>query len=187
MTSSLSGYRGPSKGIRGGGQGDRVPSGYRMGQIQQFTPAQTQLFSQNLGMVSPDSYLGRLAGGDQSMFDEMEAPAFRQFNELQGNIASRFSGMGMGGRRSSGFQNTMTSAASNFAQDLAAQRQNLQRQAITDLMSMSGQLLQQRPQERFLAQKRPKKRSFLEEFGLAAAPGFGQALGSGITGGFGGM
>ena len=115
-----------------GKMGNIKPKGYSFGQIQQFDPQQQQLYSQLFSHLGPESYLSRLAGGDQSQFAEMEEPALRQFNELQGGLASRFSGMGMGARKSSGFQNTSTAAASNFAQDLQSRRQELQRQAISD-------------------------------------------------------
>jgi len=155
---------------------DKVPSGYKAGAIQQFTPEQLQLFQQMFSHVGPDSYLSKLAGGDQSFFGEIEAPALRQFNELQGGLASRFSGMGsFGGRNSSGFQNTATAASSNFAQELQAQRQGLQRQAIQDLMGLSGDLLGQRPYQRTLTQKPQKESS-----------GFGGILGAGL-GGIGGF
>src|SRR5258705_9357563 len=133
MTSSMSGYSGMG-GARGGGQGDSIPKGFRKGQLQQFSPEQMQLFQQMFGHLGPDSFLSKLAGGEEGSFDEMEAPAMRQFSELLGGLGSRFSGMGdLGSRKSSGFQNAGTSAASNFAQELQGNRQNLQRQAINDL------------------------------------------------------
>ena len=142
---------------RGGTHGDIIPSGYEKGRLQQYTPEQMQLFQKSFGKVGPDSYLSRLAGGDEELFNEMEAPAMRQFSELQGGLASRFSGQGSGARRSSGFQNTSSAAASNFAQQLQAQRQGLQRQAIGDLHSMSQDLLGNRPYENFLQQKQQKQ------------------------------
>ena len=154
---------------------EKIPSGYKKGSLQQFTPEQMNLFQQMFGQVGPESYLSKLAGGDQSTFGEIEAPAMRQFSGMQGNIASRFSGMGgLGARRSSGFQNTMNSAASNFAQDLQSQRQGLQRQAIMDLMGISNSLLGQRPQENFLVQKQQRQ------------SGLGGAIGAGV-GGLGGF
>ena len=155
---------------------ERIPKGYQKGSINQFTPEQMQLFQQMFGSVSPDSFTSRLAMGDQEAFNQAEAPALRQFNELQGNIASRFSGMGAGARRSSGFQNTINSAASNFAQDLQARRLGLQQQAIRDLHGMSQDLLGQRPQENFLIEKNRRK-SFLEKVLGGAAPIAGAAIG----------
>jgi hypothetical protein len=150
---------------------EKIPSGYKKGSLQQFTPEQMQLFQQMFGQVGPESYLSKLAGGDQGTFDEMEAPALRQFSGLQGNMASRFSGMGgLGARKSSGFQNTMNSAASNFAQELQSNRQNLQRQALQELMGFSNQLLGQKPYKNSLIKKEEKK------------PGWGGAIGAGLGG-----
>jgi hypothetical protein len=136
-----------------GMQKDKIPKGYQKGQLAQFTPEQMQLFQSLFGQLGPESFLGKLAGGDQSQFEQLEAPALRQFGELQGGIASRFSGMGSGARKSSGFQNTMSGAAGDFAQQLQSQRLGLQRNALQDLMGMSNQLLQQRPYENFVTQK----------------------------------
>lgn len=170
MSSSLSGYKGATGG-------NIIPKGYNYGQIQQFTPEMMELFKRLFSQVSPDSYTSRLAGGDQSLFGEIEAPALRQFNELQGGLASRFSGMGTGGRKSSGFQNASNQAAADFAQQLQSQRQELQRNAIRDLMEMSQGLLGQRPYDQFLVEKpqRQKKSS-----------GWGGAVGAGL-GGLGGF
>ncbi len=170
---SMIGSRGPTGGVKG----DRVPKGYNVGQLQQFTPSQLKLFKQMFSHVSPDSFLSKLSGGDQESFDEREAPALRQFNELQGNIASRFSGMGTGGRHSSGFQNTMNQASSNFAQDLQSKRQDYQRQALMDLMGISKELLGERPYDRALFQKPQKQQS---------SGGWGGAIGAGL-GGIGGF
>lgn len=196
MTNSMSGYAG-----MGGGMKEKIPSGYKKGSLRQFTPEQMQLFQQMFSNVGPDSYLSRLAGGDQGIFDEMEAPALRQFSGLQGNIASRFSGMGTGGRKSSGFQNTMNTASSDFAQDLQSKRQGLQQQAIKDLMGLSSDLLGQRPYDQFLAPKQEKKSGWggLIGAGLGGLGGFalggpagaltgasmGYGIGSGNSGGAG--
>lgn len=160
---------------------EKVPSGYKAGSLQQFNPEQLQLFSQLFSHVNPESYLSKLASGDQSFFGEIEAPALKQFSALQGNLASRFSGMGaggsqraLGGRHSSGFQLGQNQAASDFAQQLQSQRQGLQRQAIMDLMGISESLLGQRPFQRTLIPKQQKE------------SGLGGLLGAGI-GGLGGF
>lgn len=176
---SLSGGAGPSRagsGMNGTGfYKEKVPKGYSQGKLQQFSPEQLDLFQQLFGHVGPESYLSRLAAGDQSIFNEIESPALQQFSGLQGNIASRFSGMGgTGARRSSGFQNTMNAAASDFAQQLQSQRQNLQRQAIMDLMGISSNLLGQRPYENTLTKK------------STDASGWGSALGGVLGAGVGG-
>jgi len=168
-----------------GAGGYKPPKGYDVGKIQNYTPQQMQLFQSLFSQVSPDSYTARLAGGDQALFNEMEQPAMRQFEGLQGNIASRFSMGGggpgaMSGRRSSGFQNSMNSATSEFAQSLQARRQELQRQAIKDLMGMSTDLLGQRPEEQFLVKNRDK--SFLQKLMGGALPIAGAGLGAVLGG-----
>jgi len=158
-------------------QGSRGSTGNIEGykRISNFSPEQMDLFRQLFGHLSPDSYTSRLAESDEGLFEEMEAPALRQFAGLQGNIASRFSGMGTGGRHSSGFQNTLTSASSNFAQDLQSQRQGLQRQAIKDLFGMGSELLGQQPYS--YLQKQP---SFLENLLGFGAQGAGQVGGAAL-------
>lgn len=154
---------------------EKRPSGYSQYAINNYTPQQQQLHEQGFAHVGPDSYLNKLAMGDESQFAEMEAPGLKQFSEILGNIGSRFSGMGTGGRRSSGFQNTASQAGSDFAMNLQSQRQGLRRQAIMDLMGLSNQILGQRPQEKGLAEK-PKK--WYEEAGAGLASGIGQGFGN---------
>lgn len=161
-------------------KGDRIPKGFETAQLQQFTPEQMKLLEQMMGRVGNDSDLARLAEGDEETFNQIEAPAMRQFNELQGGLASRFSGMGMGARRSSGFQNTTTAASSNFAQDLASRRQDLMRQARNDLFDMSKQLLGQRPYSRGILEKQQKPES--SGWGGLTGAGVG-AIGGFFTGG----
>ena len=157
-----------------GRTGNKIPKGYSSGQIKQYTPEQEQLFQQGIGNVGPDSYLSKLAGGDEDLFNQIESPALQQFSELQGGLASRFSGMGgLGARKSSGFQNTQNQAASSFAQQLQANRQNLRQQAIQDLHGMSQDLLGNRPYEQFLTEK-------AKPWWQEAATGFASGLGSGI-------
>lgn len=176
---------GGMKGATGSMAGRDVGGGYKQGQMQNFTPQQMELFKQMFGAVGPDSYTSRLAGGDQSMFEEMERPAMQQFNQLQGNLASRFSGMGSGARKSSGFQNTINSATQDFASGLQSRRQELQRNAIRELQGMSSDLLNQKPYENFLI-KPEEKQSFWQKFMGGALPLAGAAAG-GFFGGPAGM
>jgi hypothetical protein len=137
--------------------------------FQQFTPEGMDIYQQLFGMLGPDSDISRLANGDEGAFAQSEGPALRQFSALQGGLASRFSGAGMGARRSSGFQNTANQASSDFAQSLQANRQNLQRQAMSDLYTMSHAFLGQQP---YGLQERQQKQS----------SGWGSVLG-GLAGG----
>lgn len=156
---------------------ENVPKGYEQFSINNYTPEQERVFSNAEGLISPESFTSRLAAGDQSAFGEMEEPALRQFNDIQGGIASKFSGMGMGSRNSSGFQNSMTSAGQDFASQLQSKRMELRNKAIQDMMGMSSQFLGFKPQEKGLVEKPPKE----EKKG-----GWGSTLGSiggGIVGG----
>lgn len=122
-------------------------------------------------------FLSKLASGDQSQFQQMEAPAMRQFGELSGNLSSRFSGAGSGSRRSSGFQNTMGGAGADLAERLQSNRMDLQQGAIEQLMGLYGQLMQNDPYQQFHYMKEPKL-SWAQRLG----GGFKGLLGGGITG-----
>ena len=159
----------------------KLPRGFRGGFQQQFTPEQMQLFSQLFGHVGPESYLSKLAGGDEGMFQDIEAPAWRNLQQAYGQLGSRYSSMGQGAQKSSGFRNENTALASNFAQDLASKRQMMQQGAIRDLLGLSQQLLGQRPYDQFVTQKAP---SGLEKFLNIVSPtassfagGFGESFG----------
>lgn len=185
MSSSLTGaggYYGPAGSTAGQKMaGNIIPKGYKQAQLQQFTPEQMNLFRQMFSQVGPESFLSKLAGGDPSQFEALEAPAMRQFGQLQSQIASRYSGVdpgAMSARRGSGFQGAQTSAAERFAESLQAQRLGLQRQALLDLMGLSESLLGQRPFEQGLV---PKEDSFLKKLGYQIGGGFGQGIGGGLA------
>lgn len=185
--SSLYGSRGPMQSRTGAAVGNRttgshalgtstVPSGYAMGQLQQFTPEQMDLFKQLFSQTGSDSQLGKLAMGDQSQFEQLEAPALKQFGQLQSGLASRFSGMGLGAQKSSGFQQAQNSAAQDFAERLQSNRMGLQRQAQQDLFGLSRDLLGQRPYDQFLTQKeKPLWQQLLLGLSPALAQGASQA------------
>ncbi len=151
----------------------KAPRGFET--TPNYNPGQMDLYAQQYQYTNPNSMTGKLASGDQSAFAEIEAPAMRQFSELQGQNASRFSGAGMGARRGSGFKNDMSQATSNFAQDLQSKRQGLQRQAIMDMMGFSNQILGQQPHG-----LQEKKKSWWEQLLGAAAPAVGGLVGSAL-------
>lgn len=157
---------------------ENIPSGYRKSSVSQYTPEQMKLFSQYPELFGEGSQLRKMAMGDQGQFDEIEAPALRQFNELQGGLSSRFSGMGgLGAQKSSGFKNASNAAAQDFASQLQSNRQGLQRQALQDLMGYSESFLNQRPYEQGLAQKRQKPPGFWHEAGVGFFSGLGKGAG----------
>lgn len=69
---------------------------------------------------------------DPSFFQNIEAPALRQFNEqIAPDIANRFASMGSGGSLgSTAFRNQINREGSNLAQNLSAQRTGMQQQAL---------------------------------------------------------
>ncbi len=135
-----------------------LPSGYNVGHINKYSPQGNEIYKNATSFVDPNSFLSKIAGGDQSAFAEMEAPAMRQFNQLQGENASRFSGMGTGARRGSGFQNFQNQATSDFAQDLASKRMEYRMNSIKDLQNFSHQLLGDDPYEKFVYGQEKKKK-----------------------------
>jgi hypothetical protein len=187
MSTSLIGARGPAGGnlqgsSAGGSLGNKIPKGYNLGRLQNFTPEQSNLFQQLFSQVSPDSYLSKLSQGDESAFGELEAPAMRQFQDVLGQLGNRFTEFApgaMSSQKGSGFKNAGGQLASGFAQDLHSQRMGIKRQALMDLMGISESLLGQRPQEQFLTQK-PKP--FWQELLGSLGGGIGSA-----AGGFGTM
>lgn len=183
---SPSGNKGPAGSANG-----LNAAGYEKIRTEQFTPEQMQLFQSMFSQLGPNSQTAKLAGGDQSSFDQLEAPAMRQFGELQGQLASRFSGAGMGARRSSGFQNASTQATQDFASQLQSQRMGIQRQALSDLMGMSNQLLNQRPYEDYLTEKANPWWHSLVSAGLpiagAAVGGFAGGVPGALAGGYAGV
>ena len=183
MSTSLSGSRG--YGSTGSANamnrtGQKI-GGREVQQLQNFTPQQMELFQSLFSNVGPNSYLGKLAGGDQETFNQIEKPALQQFGAMQGNLASKFSGSGMGGRRSSGFQNAMTSANQDFASQLQAQRMGLQTGAIKSLHEMANQLLGQKPYSYYDVEPYEEQ----PWWGKAADIGF--PIIGGLAGGFSGL
>jgi hypothetical protein len=158
---------------------ETVPVDYSKFKLNNYTPDQMQLHQQQYSQVDPNSYLSKLANGDQNAYEEMERPALQQFNSIQGNIASRFSGMGMGSRNSSGFQNSMNSASQDFAGQLQSKRADMRRQAIMDLMGLSNQILNQKPYEKGLVADAQQEQK-------PAMGGWAPVIGAGV-GAVGGM
>jgi len=161
--------------------GNQIPKGYRYAQMGKFTPQQQELFSSLFGHVGPESYLSKLAGGGEEGFGPMEERAQRDFQGAIGGLASRFSAMGSGARKSSGFQNASSQSAQDFASLLQDKRHDYRRQALQDLMEMSQSLLSQSPYEQFILPKSQKSPSFLKQLALGltgSAGSMGSSLGT---------
>lgn len=162
---------GPYAGKTGKFAGGRVES------LPRFTPEQMSLYNKYVGMQGPgQEQMRQIAEGSPEYFQQLEAPAFRQFGETLGNISSRFSGAGdLGARRSSGFGRETTSAAQELAEKLQSNRLGLQRQATMDLYNMSEGLLRHQPYEQLLM---PKKKKWWEQALGIGLPIAGAAAGA---------
>jgi hypothetical protein len=160
-------------------------TGYNQVTIPNKTPQQMGLFNQGAEGLSQgfpqilQQLMQMAQGGDEKSWGQLEAPAMRQFGELQGNIASRFSGAGTGARRSSGFNNAQSGAATDLAERLQSNRLGLQNQAQQSLMQMYQNLIGQDLNTTSLI---PKKKKWWEELIPSLAGAAGQAAGQ-----FGGM
>jgi hypothetical protein len=149
--------------------------GRNVEQFQKYTPQQMKLHQQQFGLLDPNSYLYRMAQGDPQLMEEMERRNLRDFSGTMGNMASRFSGAGMSGRHSSGFKIAGGMEARQLQESLAAQRGQMQSQAIKDMIGLSNQILGQDPNEQFLVE--PKKQWWQHAVG-GIAPLAGAAIGA---------
>lgn len=114
-------------------------------------PGRQQLYQQMLagtrqGLPQGYDFINRLLSGDQSIFQELEAPALRQFSEqIVPQLAERYTAFGEGGQGSSAYQQQLAAAGSRLAQDLAGQRAGYRMSALDRLMQQAGQTMQATP------------------------------------------
>lgn len=137
----------------GGAAGSQSISGHKLKSIPNFTPQMMKLFESLLGGAGGGAnaglgHLSSLAAGEDSAFEQMEAPAYASFNKSLGQIGSRFSQFGA--QDSSAFQNSVSGAGQDLAMNLQGQRSQMQNDAISKLLGFSTQLLGQKPYENVL-------------------------------------
>jgi hypothetical protein len=143
------------------------------------SPQQMDVFRQLLGGarggIDPilEQLRGLAGGGNEEMWSQLEAPALRQFQQLQGGIGARFSGLGSGAQSSSAFQHAQTGGAQELAERLQSQRLGLQQGAQDRLLALVEQLLGMTLGERALI---PKKQSGWQSL-LGSLGGLGAQLG----------
>lgn len=131
-------------------------SGYDVRQLQNFSPEMMNLFRSLLGGAQKGTsggldFLSGLANGDEEAFEDAEAPAYAAFNKSLGQIGSRFSQFGA--QDSSAFQNAVSGAGGDLAQNLQSQRLGLRNNSIQSLLGLSNSLLGQRPTENLVQKK----------------------------------
>jgi len=129
--------------------GTILPHNYEIGRIQRFTPEQQKIHKYMHDLVGPSGFLSKIAGGDESFFQEMEAPALRQHSAISGGAASRFGNLGMGSAKSGAFS-MPGSSFKDFAAALKANRTQQRMDAINSLMSGSNAYLSHKPTETLL-------------------------------------
>lgn len=154
--SSMIGSSGPT----GYNYNFKTPKGYSPYSQQTMDPQALGFRNQLMGALQPGAmgganFLSKLAGGDESMFQQMEAPAWNALESGMGMAGTRYSNMGMGAQNSSGFKQAMGGIAGQFGQQLASQRMSLQQQAIRDLFGMSSELMGMKTMESGLVKKPP--------------------------------
>ena len=155
-------------------QGKKLGGGYTQGQMPNFTPEMMEFFSSLMDQLGEGSFLSRLANGDDSLTQEMEQGNMKEFNDLQGQMGSRFSGMGMGAQKGSGFKNAQNQASSDFASKLQGDRSAMRMNAIKELQGMGNNLLQQKPYENVaIAPGKPWWETSIETLGKGAMAYFG--------------
>lgn len=179
MTMSLYGATGSNRSLK--------KSGYTGIQTPTMTPEQQQLLSGLIGGSREGTQAGLknlnslASGGTPEFWEQQELPAKRDFGQLLGGISSRFSGMGSGAKKSSGYQNVVGGAASSLSQDLAARRGEYTQQAIRDLLGLSESLLGQRSFETSFLTNRQKTPSAWQQIISSLGGGIGSGLSTGAT------
>jgi hypothetical protein len=121
-------------------------------------------------------------GGTPEYWQQLEAPAKRDFGAIQGNIAARYGHAGA--LKSSGFQNVMSGQARGLAESLQAQRLNLQQSARDQLLNLYTQLMGNDPYEMALVEKQKKPNYFnkIMQAGLPIAGGIAGGIFGGPSG-----
>jgi hypothetical protein len=151
----------------------------RAQQLPTLSPDQMQLLqSLTGGLQKPlSSALGNLESilsGKQGAFEQLERPALRQFEQqIIPKIAEVFGGEGA--LSSSGFQQSLSQAGANLAENLASKRMEAQSGALNQLMNLLGTA--QKP--RFQYQQIPGSSGALS--GILG--GLGSGIGTGLTAG----
>lgn len=161
-------------------------SGYKVKKIPTMGEDQKGLYDQLYGSIRPalgpaTSQLSQLAQGSPGMFQQLEAPAFRQFKEqLMPRLAEQQTARG--GGRSSGYLNRLEGATSNFAQDLQSQRMGLQQNALAQILGLGQNLMNTQTEQPYYQKKFGT--SLLEGLGGLAGqlPGVGLGIANLMSG-----
>jgi hypothetical protein len=164
----------------------KLPKGFGQFSMQTMGPGQSQIYDLIRGQFqggAGDVYknLLSMASGDQGMFQQLEAPALRQFQQqIAPGIASRYAGSGISG--SSGMQNSLAAAGGNLAENLQSQRMNLMQQSMHDVLSLGNTLLASPDRQYGLYQKQNMLRDLMQMLGGAGSQAAGIFGGTKLAG-----
>ena len=140
-----------------------LPKGYSPVSIPRYNPQQNKILQNllgKLGMYGGQSVdtLGQMAAGSNEYFTGRENQAMDFFNNrLLPQIKQQYANQGMLG--SSAFGGTMAQAGADLSSGLYNQRQDLQRQAIQDLLGLT-QSLSTTPTQEYGFLAKPEKKKF---------------------------
>ena len=134
----------------------KIP-GYSQYQIDKFTPEMKQLYDSMVGSVGPGAvsgtdWLSKIAGGDESAFEEMEKPAYNAFEKQLGSIGNRYSHLGA--LDSNYFENATAGAGRELQENLQSKRTKLRQEATNSLLDQSNRLMDKEPYEHFMKKKK---------------------------------
>lgn len=109
-----------------------------------------------------------LAQGKSDLFQQLEAPALRQFQQqIAPQIAGRYAGSGISG--SSGMQNSLAAAGQSLAENLQAQRMGLMERSMQNVLGLGNTLLGTPTQQFGLYQKENLLKEIMQMLGSAGA------------------
>ena len=125
-------------------------TGYKAHQIQNYTPQAMKFYEDYMdkiggGAMKGADYYTKIAAGDQSVFDEIEKPAYNAYEKQIGALGNRFSHLGA--LDSNYFENATAGAGRELQENLASKRTELRQKAIDTLMNQSSALLDKKPFE----------------------------------------
>jgi hypothetical protein len=122
------------------------------------------------------NWLQDIFSSDPESFKKFAAPYMRQFNEQTiPGLAERFSGAGA--QSSSAFQNALGQAGASLQENLAGLKTGLQFQSLQPGLQYAQQPFENQNSLLNMNTQRDKPMSFIQQFLMSLAGGFGQAGG----------
>src|ERR1044071_6394499 len=153
--------------------GSKIPKGYSQYSLPTMGADQKHVYDMlrsqfQAGAGDVYQKLFGLAGGKSDMFEQLEAPALRQFQQqIAPGIAARSSGSGIS--NSSGMQNAIAGAGANLAENLQAQRMGLMERSMQNVLGLGDRLLGTQTQQFGLVQKENILRDIMQLLGSAGS------------------